>query len=169
MQPHAAFQCEARQLRHGIDHAEGKARRRPHQHDRVGVDRRRHRRHVGAEVGASRHALDGEVHQRGRLVERRMRGFGRNDVAAEPALGALLPAPVAARLDRHDDALGAAAGHVARGPFGRVEQIQPHANDLLLHAQEARKSATGTKAFSEKNILNAWLPTSWTSGGPLNT
>jgi hypothetical protein len=128
-----------------VDGAVGKAGRRAHQHDGVGVDHRFHRRHVGAEVGAHRRAAHLQVHQLGGLLEGRVHRQRRHDVAAVLRVAALVARPVAAGLHRLDDAFGATGGHEALRLVGCVEQAQRHRHDLVLHLLHAGERAPGAE------------------------
>ncbi|CAM3541579.1 hypothetical protein NODU109028_21505 [Nocardioides dubius] len=120
-----------RELGHGVDHPVRVRRRAGHHQHGVGIDRRRHRRHVRAVVVADldRDRLDAEV-VRG-LVEGGMRG-ARDD---HPRPGDLASC-VAGALHRQQHRLGAAGGHGADRARGGVEEVGGHADHVVLHLQQ---------------------------------
>src|SRR5690606_8773905 len=80
-----------------------------------------------------------------------------DDIAAELRGFASRTGPVATGLHGLDDTFGAACRHEAGGACRGMEQIERHADDLVLHALDAREGA-----LSAKRILAEILE----EGGP---
>ena len=129
--------CELRDLADRIDHALRVRRRRAHEQDGVVRDRGLHRARVGAKRGVGRR-VDG-------LHAEVVRGLLKCGVHAERehhlglldvwAIGAR---PIPRSLDRHQDALTAAAGH-GPGDARVPKQVARHSDDLGLEPLQARK------------------------------
>ena len=102
-----------------------------------------------------RHPPHRQVHQRRRLVEGGMRRDRQHQVAAECAVATRRAAMIAGRLHRHDDAFRPARGHVAGGTVGAMEQVQPHADHLLLHALQAGEGPARAERVLGEKVLNA--------------
>jgi len=79
----------------------------------------------------------------------RFRGhdFGR------PLHGPMRCRPVAAGLERHNDALGAPGSQVARGVFRRLMKAQPHLDKILLHLFEAGKGPHPQAVFTDEHAV----------------
>jgi hypothetical protein len=94
---------------------------------------RRHRRHVGTEIGVRRHAHHAHAEVVGRFVDGRVRGEGGHDLRLGD-VGAVLPRPLARRVGGQEDALGAAVGLGAADGLVAADEAGHHRDDVVLHA-----------------------------------
>jgi hypothetical protein len=120
-----------------VDHTLRVLRCRVDDEHRIRRDLGRHRVDVGAPVRANRHRPNLAAERVPRLVERGVRAVGDDHLGLRDT--PFDTAPFACREDCHEDALGAARRHEARGRGIAMEQIRGDAHDVGLERGEARE------------------------------
>lgn len=128
-----AVPLRQRTERHNVvNHPVGEVGRTAHQQHRVAVDRTAHRvdLHLARDT-VDRHAAHLDAKVVARLVERDVRAHRHDHLGlGDAALGVR---PVARRLARHQNRLGATRGGRARSARRRVVHVEHHRNHLGLH------------------------------------
>ena len=125
-------------------------RRRPDHQHRVHVDGATHGRDIGPQIIADRHPYQLESEIVGGFVEGRMRRRGQDDLRLLD-LGPGRSSPFAGGQHRHQDALGAAGGHVAGRGSLAAQQVAHHRDDLGFEAPQAGEGGRVKAVLGEEH------------------
>ena len=142
------------QIGDGVHHAMRIGRGRADDQDCVGRHGRFDRRHVRREIGLDRraHRLDREIVRRffkGRVGRQGHDHLGVRDLGPGGAR------PIAGRLDRHQDALRPARGHIAHHLPVPTQQVGGHGDHLGLESPQAGKGGGVEAVLIEKGRIGA--------------